>query len=243
MSSYKQGYYYLTNITSTVPYLNFKEYCPTHERTGCHICTKNKTLFSWLHSNSTTLTPAEFGCENPAVVARLPTKVQHLVSNKATLTAWILTRHGIFAPNLNSDDGLHGYFGSWNADGMRWQIDGFQHPESTFWCYVDVAGGVTLEGGGWGSTWWYWYGGTYGHTAPLAPVSRQAFRRPAGLLAECALWVAWKITFPPVVLMVYVWQLLSRKICSVFLAIGNSEILTFGVYVVLAYWKRVDGVV
>lgn len=78
------------------------------------------------------------------------------------------------------------------------------------------------------------------HPTPLATVARQAFRSPAGLLADIAFGVAWQIAFPPVMLMVDIDKLLTRKISGVLLAVSHSEILAFRVHEVFTYFT-VDG--
>lgn len=68
-----------------------------------------------------------------------------LVKVWVKLTAWILTRHGIFPPNLDSDDCFHGYLRSRDTHSVWWKINVFQNPKGTFWRNVHVADRVRLH--------------------------------------------------------------------------------------------------
>lgn len=58
----------------------------------------------------------------------------------------LLTRQSFLSSHSNTDDCLHGYLSSWNAYGMRRQVDGFQHPKCAFAVDIQVTRSMTLVG-------------------------------------------------------------------------------------------------
>jgi hypothetical protein len=77
----------------------------------------------------------------------------HLADNKV-VRGWqcvcapthdaILTRQNFFSPDLHPDDGLHGYFGPRNADGVWRQVDRLQDSEGALLGDFLVADGMGL---------------------------------------------------------------------------------------------------